>query len=75
MLVLFPNLFSVNRNYAKGEKMEKVTHVQIQIGDKKYPKIKMPRKRKRCFKNRYAVEKVFGSICDDCPKQSECYPQ
>lgn len=29
--------------------------------------------RKRCYKNRYAVEKVFGSICDDCPKQQECY--
>jgi hypothetical protein len=30
---------------------------------------------KRCFKNRYNIEKVFGSICDGCPKHSECYPQ
>jgi len=31
------------------------------------------KKRKRCYKNRYDVRKVFGSICDDCPKQAECY--
>jgi len=30
-------------------------------------------KRKRCFKHRVDVRKVFGSTCDDCPKQAECY--